>query len=198
MVNICSTISNDFVHTDEIRITVDIIKTYIKKLKRHEDDGKHGFKSDHLIHGSNRMFVILCLMFNSMLTHGYTPMFYYYQPLYLFQRIIGALCVVVITIVVFHCLIVCVNYLIMFFPELNADSLKTDDMQLGFKGNHSTVLCSVIYIETINNNVNDGSDVYSCLSDASKAFDRVHWGKLFKILIERNVSTLFIRLLLDS
>ena len=30
------------------------------------------------------------------------------------------------------------------------------------------------------------------------AFDRVHWGRLFKILIERNVSTLFIRLLLDS
>ena len=106
-------------------------------------------------------------------------MFYYYQPLYLFQGIIGALWVVVIMIVVFHCLIADVNYLIMFFLELNADSLKTDDMQLGFKGSHSIVLCSVIYIETINNNVNEGSDVYSCLSDASKAFDRAHWGRLF-------------------
>ena len=71
--NICSTIRNDVVHADDIRITVDIIKTCIKKLKMHKDDGKHGFNSDHLIHGSNRMFVILCLMFNSMLTHGYTP-----------------------------------------------------------------------------------------------------------------------------
>ena len=59
-------------------------------------------------------------------------------------------------------------------------------------------LCSAIYIETINHYVNEGSNVYSCLIDASKAFDRVHWGRLFKILIERNVSTLFIRLLLDS
>ena len=53
-------------------------------------------------------------------------------------------------------------------------------------------------METINHYVNEDSNVYSCLLDASKAFDRVHWGKLFKILIERKVSFLFIRLLLDS
>ena len=55
-----------------------------------------------------------------------------------------------------------------------------------------------MYIETINHYVNEGSNVYSCLLDASKAFDRVHWGRLFAILIERKVSFLFIRLLLDS
>ena len=71
-------------------------------------------------------------------------------------------------------------------------------MQFGFKSNHSTVLCTAIFIETINHYVNEGSNVYSCLLDASKAFDRVHWGRLFKILIERKVSFLFIRLLLDS
>ena len=42
-------------------------------------------------------------------------------------------------------------------------------MQFGFKNNH----------------MNEGSDVYSCLIDASKAFDRVHWGKLFSTLIEK-------------
>ena len=62
-----------------------------------------------------------------------------------------------------------------------------------------TLLCYVLQnFETINHYVNEGSNVYSCLINASKAFDRVHWGRLFKILIERNVSTLFIRLLLDS
>ena len=60
-------------------------------------------------------------------------------------------------------------------------------MQFGFKSNHSTVLCTAIYIETINHYVNKGSNVYSCLLDASKAFDKVHWGRLFKILIERKV-----------
>ena len=61
-------------------------------------------------------------------------------------------------------------------------------MQLGFKLNHSTVLCTAIYMETVNHYVYEGSNVYSCLLDASKAFDIVHWGRLFKILIERKVS----------
>ena len=32
-----------------------------------------------------------------------------------------------------------------------------------------------MYIETINHYVNEGRTVYSCLLDASKAFDRVLW-----------------------
>ena len=43
-------------------------------------------------------------------------------------------------------------------------------------------------METINHYVHEGCNVYSCLLDASKAFDGVHWGRLFKILIERKVS----------
>ena len=58
------------------------------------------------------------------------------------------------------------------------DSLQTCDIQFGFKSNHSTVLCTAIYIETIDHYVNKGCNVYSCLLDASKAFARVHWGRL--------------------
>ena len=72
------------------------------------------------------------------------------------------------------------------------------DLQFGFNSNHSTILCTAIYMETINHYVNEGSYVYSCLLDASKVFDSVHWGILFKSLIERKVSFVFIRLLLDS
>ena len=71
-------------------------------------------------------------------------------------------------------------------------------MQFGCKPNHSTVLYTAIYIETINHYANEGCNVYSRLPDAIKAFDRVHWERLFKILIERKVSFFFIRLLLDS
>ena len=52
-------------------------------------------------------------------------------------------------------------------------------MQFGFKNNHSTVSCTAVYIDTINHYMNEGSDVYSCLIDASKAFDSPLGGTFF-------------------
>ena len=40
--------------------------------------------------------------------------------------------------------------------------------------------------------------MYSCLLDASKAFDSVHYGKLFRILLSKKIPILIIRWILDS
>ena len=42
-----------------------------------------------------------------------------------------------------------------------------------------------------------GFQVFSCLLDASKAFDRVHYGNLFNILLSKKLPTCIIRMLLD-
>ena len=76
--------------------------------------------------------------------------------------------------------------------------IYTSDMQFGFKHNHFTVLCSLIYKEAVSNYLQNGRNVYSCLLNASKAFDCIHLGKLFAILSERNVPLCFIRLILDA
>ena len=55
------------------RINFDIIKRCIKKLKPHKDDGNHEFKSDHIINGSNKLLLLLSVMFKAMLTHGFYP-----------------------------------------------------------------------------------------------------------------------------
>ena len=44
----------------------------------------------------------------------------------------------------------------------------------------------------------NNSKVYGCMLDASKAYDRIHFGKLFDILLQKQVPGVFIRLLLDS
>ena len=61
---------------------------------------------------------------------------------------------------------------------------QTSDMQFGFKQQHSTVMCSLLYHEVINHYLCNGSNGYSCLLDASKAFDKVHYGTMFSILIK--------------
>ena len=59
-------------------------------------------------------------------------------------------------------------------------------------------MCSLVFHEIINHYLKNGSNVYSCLLDASKAFDKVHYGKLFRILLDKKVPFCIIRLLLDS
>ena len=47
--------------------------------------------------------------------------------------------------------------------NLYEKQLKTSDMQFGFKNNHSTSMCSAIYMEIINQYKIKGSNVYSCM-----------------------------------
>ena len=66
--------------------------------------------------------------------------------------------------------------------------LEASDMQFGFKRGHSTVMCSLIFKEIVDHCLHHGSNVYSCLLDASKAFDRVHYDTLFRLSLEKRCS----------
>ena len=59
-------------------------------------------------------------------------------------------------------------------------------------------MCSAIYMEIINQYNMMGSNVSSCMLDASKAFDRVHFSTLFRLLLKRNLLLGIVRVLLDS
>ena len=58
--------------------------------------------------------------------------------------------------------------------------------------------CTTVLKEIIKYYLRGNSSVYCCLLDASKAFDKIHFGKLFKTLISKNLSPLIIRLILNS
>ena len=74
----------------------------------------------------------------------------------------------------------------------------TGELQFGFKEKSSPVMCSFVAQEVINHYVSNDSNVYTVLLDASKAFDRLNFIKLFKKLISKNMCPLVIRLLLSS
>ncbi len=44
--------------------------------------------------------------------------------------------------------------------------------------------------EVIKYYLNNNSDIYTCLNDATKAFDRIRYDKLFQILIDRGIPAL--------
>ena len=78
-----------------------------------------------------------------------------------------------------------------------AEKLKTSDMQFGFKEKSSTTMCTFMTLETIEYYTSKASNVHVLLLDASKAFDRVDYIKLFKKLLKRGMCPLTVRLLLN-
>ncbi|CAL4174079.1 unnamed protein product [Meganyctiphanes norvegica] len=58
-------------------------------------------------------------------------------------------------------------------------------------------MCTFMALETIEYYKNNGSNVHALLLDASKAFDRVNYIKLFNKLLDRGMCPLTVRLLLN-
>ena len=76
-----------------------------------------------------------------------------------------------------------------------SDKLLTSDLQFCFKAKRSTSMCTMVLKEVISYYVNNDSSVYCTLLGATKAFDRVEYCKLFRVLLNRKLPAACIRLL---
>ena len=74
--------------------------------------------------------------------------------------------------------------------------LFTSELQFAFKPEHSTNVCTSVLKEVCSYYRCRNTDIYLCTLDASKAFDRIHYGKLFNLLCERNVPAVIISLII--
>lgn len=77
------------------------------------------------------------------------------------------------------------------------DKLSTSDQQFGFKSKSSTNMCTLVLKETISYYVKNQSSVFCTFLDATKAFDRVHYCKLFRLLIKRKLPSCIVRTLIN-
>ena len=176
---------------------MDIVKA-IKGLNKDKSDGNVGFTSNHLLHGGNKLYVLLSLLFNAMIVHSHTP------DIMLKSTIIsipknasGDLSNSENYRGITLCNSLCKVFDLLFI-NFNPDVQLSSNCQFAFKKNHSTNLCTLMLKETIAHYISRGSNVYACFIDASKAFDKINIVKLFNILLKRNILPDFVSLLLDS
>ena len=78
-----------------------------------------------------------------------------------------------------------------------ADKLCTSQLQFGFKAKRSTSMCTMLMKESIAYYINNDSSVYCTLLDATKAFDRVQYCKMFRLLLEKGLPPICIRLIMN-
>ena len=72
-------------------------------------------------------------------------------------------------------------------------TLGLDDLQYAYQSNASTTMCTWLVIETVGYFLRNGSDIFTCQTDMSKAFDMVRHSLLFRKLYQRGFSRIFLR-----
>ena len=189
--NMCKT-NECLHHVSNISVT-DIVNA-IDKLKPGKNDCLLNLSTDHIIHGTPRLFILLSLLFTCMISHGYCPPGMLTGTMIPIPKIKGT------TSSDNFRAITLSNTFSKIFDQVVIDkckrSLKTSNLQFGFKKNSSTDACTFIVQETVSFYNNNNNNVFCTMIDASKAFDRLAFCSLFKKLIERKFCSLIIRLLL--
>ena len=182
--------------TNTHNISVQEVKKAIMKLKLGKKE-ECGLFSNHFIYGSERLMIMITLLFNSMLVHGIAPD----------ELILGTMIPLIKdcraskqnsdnyrALTLGTGLSKILDTVIL---NRQKEVLETSDLQFGFKEKLSTTMCSFMVLETIAYYKSKGSNIHVLLLDASKAFDRVDYMKLFEKLDRKGMCPLTTRLLLN-
>lgn len=191
-------LDQSLVNITDCIVTPNVIASCISRLKKNKSDGSLGFSSNHIIYGCHKLNVLLSLLFNSMLVHGYFPKELLKSTIISIPKDRSASLANSDNyrgISLFNSMCKLFDYVTI---KLCDGKLDTSDMQFGFKQQHSTSMCTLVLREVVDHYLEGNSNVYCCLLDASKAFDKVHYGKLFTMLLTKQISPCILRLLINS
>ena len=177
-------------------ISAEDVSIAVAKLKSNKAPGWDLVSADHLIHMHPQFHDILAVLFNTMLNHSHLPDGLAHSLLVpLLKDKSGKIddqanyrAIALSTTLS--------KVLELILVERLKPYLSTCDAQFGFKSGLSTTHATFALKETVNLFTKQGSPVYACFLDASKAFDRVCHSKLFDILVDRGVPTNYIKLLM--
>jgi len=183
--------------SDHLILTGDLLAA-IGRLHLHKTDGGcAGLSTDHFLHAGSDLACFIAFLFTCMIVHGCAPSGF------------GASSI--IPIPKKHNInvadsnnfrgIALSSVFCKLFDNVVLEKfhayLCTSDLQFGFKSKHSTNMCTMVLKETISYYVSNNSSVYCSFLDASKAFDRVHYCKLFRLLVKRGLPPCIVRILIN-
>ena len=184
--------------TSDHLFSINDIKQAVSKLKPHKNEGCSELTSDHLINANDDFLCHVAFLFSAIVVHGSVPDGFLsctIRPVpkghntnksdstnfrgialsSLYGKILDNI------IIVRYC-----------------DKLMSSELQFGFKAKHSTNMCSMVLKEAVSYYRQHQTPVFCTFLDASKAFDRLHYCKLFKLLIKRELPGSILRVLINT
>jgi hypothetical protein len=169
------------------------IKNAIRKIKSNKSDGVFELVSDNLKYADDDLYDHLAILFRSCLIHGFVPIALLMSTIIPIPKDrLGDLT----SSENYRGIALCALFLKLFeyvILESHCDTLTSSDSQFAYKRNCSTTQCTWVAQETIHYYKNNNSDVYLCLLDCSKAFDKIRYDVLFSKLRDKGLSPLILR-----
>jgi hypothetical protein len=182
--------------TSDCVVTLDDVRSAVSKLKHGKGDVNNLIASNHFIYATDDLFIHISLLLSSLIILGSAPDMFLRSTItpipkghnqnlsdsanyrgIAISSILGKLLD---------------NIILNKYRHL----LCTSELQFGFKQEHSTHMCTMVLKETISYYMHNSSSVFCTFLDATKAFDRVHYCKLFNELLRRCLPPAIIRILI--
>ena len=183
-------------HVD--KITDNVVKEATLKLKPGKTDPMVEITSDYLINSPDVLSQILTACLKAFIIHGYVSDFLLVSMMIpIIKDKLGdrtssdnyrSIAISSLIMKIFDLVILSV------FEEY----LQLDELQFGYQREVSTTMCTWLAVETVSHFLRNGSEVYSCLMDMSKAFDRVQHSHLFQKLLNQGMPAIIVRFILAS
>ena len=166
----------DSIRGESIMFSTADINVALHSLKSEKSCGVDGLAAEHFMFAHRITHVFLSLLFNTFILHGFLPADFMKTAMVpIIKNKTGdtsdknnyrPIALVTAASKVFE---ICIL-------EILETYLLTHDYQFGFKAKHSTDMCIFTVKTLIKYYTDQNTPVYTCLLDASKAFDRVnHW-----------------------
>ena len=173
------------------------VSTAVSHIKHSKNDVDNMLTSDHFIYAPQDLNIHISMLFSTMLMHGSVPDLFLNSSIRPIPKghnlstgdssnyrgiAIGS-----IFCKIFDNIILCKYHHL----------LLTSDLQFGFKKGHCTQMCTMVLKETVSYYLANRSNVFCTFLDATKAFDRLNYCKLFRLMIGRSLPYCIIRILLN-
>jgi len=180
-----------------VSIDLSTVLKAICKLKSCKGDGDKGLVSNMIIQAPELWVTLLCEIINCMILHGHNPTELLNVTLSSINKDLNEdICDssnfrgIALT----SCIYKVIDWVILIKYE---SCFKTTDLQFAYKSGLSTTMCTLTLKEVVKYYNERNTNVYCALVDASKAFDRVRFDKMFQLLIKRKIPIVIVRLLFD-
>ena len=178
------------------KVNPEIVKTAAKNLSDDKTDPVFSYSSDCIKNRTDRLYELLSIAIQSFLIHGHMTLFLLLATLIpIIKDKLGSInCSKNYRSIAISSLVLkLIDWIIL---TLYGVTLRLDELQFAYQPGCSTTMCTWSVVETISYFMRNGSDVFTCCMDMTKAFDLVKHSLIFYKLLDAGLPLIFLRLLM--